>query len=190
MSLLDSAGKTVAHEQGQRAGRPAVPRGQAGRRLPRRARQPAATVRAADGAHRRSRRRRAPSVYDQAIPSSGYGYLTTRDGTKLALLRPPAAGRRERAAAPAVPPPDVGRRPVPDADRVLGLRLRRPGRPAERHRDPRQPHGLHGRRREHARHRLLGRRVRLLRAAAEPRRLRRRSRRSRASRGSRTTRSG
>src|SRR5947209_16535405 len=35
-----------------------------------------------------------------------------------------------------------------------------------------EPDGLHRRRREHARHRLLGRRVRLLRAAAEPRRLR------------------
>ncbi|HSZ37753.1 MAG TPA: CocE/NonD family hydrolase [Acidimicrobiales bacterium] len=26
-----------------------------------------------------------PSVYDQSIPTSGYGYLTTRDGTKLAI---------------------------------------------------------------------------------------------------------
>src|SRR3954454_7477575 len=25
------------------------------------------------------------SVYDQSIPSSGYGYLTTRDGTRLAI---------------------------------------------------------------------------------------------------------
>jgi predicted acyl esterase len=30
------------------------------------------------------------SVYDQSIPSSGYGYLTTRDGTKLAIdVHPP-----------------------------------------------------------------------------------------------------
>jgi predicted acyl esterase len=26
-----------------------------------------------------------PAIYDQAIPSRGYGYLTTRDGTKLAI---------------------------------------------------------------------------------------------------------
>ena len=24
-------------------------------------------------------------IYDQRIPASGYGYLTTRDGTKLAI---------------------------------------------------------------------------------------------------------
>src|SRR3954471_17400458 len=31
------------------------------------------------------------SVYDQEIPSSGYGYLTTRDGTKLAInVHPPS----------------------------------------------------------------------------------------------------
>jgi predicted acyl esterase len=39
-----------------------------------------------------STRSRPPStgVYDQQIPSSGYGYLTTRDGTKLAIdVHPP-----------------------------------------------------------------------------------------------------
>jgi uncharacterized protein len=31
-----------------------------------------------------------PSIYDQSIPSDGYGYLTTRDGTKLAIdVHPP-----------------------------------------------------------------------------------------------------
>jgi uncharacterized protein len=31
-----------------------------------------------------------PGVYDQSIPSSGYGYLTTRDGTKLSIyVHPP-----------------------------------------------------------------------------------------------------
>ena len=88
-------------------------------------------------------------------------------------LRPPAAGRGERAAGGGASCRRVGNGPYPDADRVLGLRLRRPGRPAERHRHPRQPDGLHRRRREHARHRLLGRGVRLLRAAPEPGRLRR-----------------
>ena len=42
-------------------------------------------------------------VYDQTIPSSGYGYLTTRDGTKLAIyVHPPQdvanACRRRRSA--------------------------------------------------------------------------------------------
>jgi hypothetical protein len=33
-----------------------------------------------------------PSVYDQSIPDSGYGYLTTRDGTKLAIdVHPPTS---------------------------------------------------------------------------------------------------
>ncbi len=51
-------------------------------------------------------------IYGQRIPSSGYGYLTTRDGTKLAIdVRLPV---RPRA--------------VPDADRVFRIRLRRPGR--------------------------------------------------------------
>ena len=104
-------------------------------------------------------------------PAEGYGYLTTRDGTKLAIdVHPP---QDVTNAVPGVDLPPAPSRPDPDPDRVLGLRLRRPGRPAERDRDPRQPHGVHGGRREHARHRLLGRRVRLLRAAAEPRRLRR-----------------
>jgi predicted acyl esterase len=31
-----------------------------------------------------------PSIYDQSIPNKGYGYLTTRDGTQLAIdVRPP-----------------------------------------------------------------------------------------------------
>ena len=50
------------------------------------------------------------NIYDQAIPTSGYGYLTTRDGTKLAIdVRLPG-----------------GRRAVSDPDRVLRLWLRRP----------------------------------------------------------------
>jgi predicted acyl esterase len=33
-----------------------------------------------------------PGIYDQSIPSSGYGYLTTRDGTKLAYtVHPPTS---------------------------------------------------------------------------------------------------
>ena len=33
-----------------------------------------------------------PSVYNQSIPDHGYGYLTTRDGTKLAYyVHPPTS---------------------------------------------------------------------------------------------------
>ena len=116
------------------------------------------------------------AIYNQSIPDNGYTYLTTRDGTKLAInVHPPTSPAGEPGLPPGTPipsGPDV-RSAVPDADRVLGLRVRQPGRTDQRHRRPREPDGLRGRRREHARHRLLGWRVRLLRAAAEPRRLRR-----------------
>ena len=47
-------------------------------------------VAAADGDLGPARRRRDTGVYDQSIPSDGYGYLTTRDGTKLAInVHPP-----------------------------------------------------------------------------------------------------
>ena len=42
-----------------------------------------------------------PSIYDQTIPSSGYSYLTTRDGTQLALtVHPPTSP----AGQPGLPP--------------------------------------------------------------------------------------
>jgi predicted acyl esterase len=42
-----------------------------------------------------------PEIYDQQIPSNGYGYLTTRDGTKLAInVHPPT----EPAGFPGIPP--------------------------------------------------------------------------------------
>ena len=97
-------------------------------------------------------------LYKQKIPASGYGYLRTRDGTKLAIdVRVPARPR-----------------PVPDGDRVLRVRLCQPGGRAVRDQPGPQPARLRGGRRQHSRHRVLGRRVRLLRAAAGPRRLRHR----------------
>ena len=95
--------------------------------------------------------------YAQRIPTSGYGYLTHP-------RRDDARDRRPAAERPG---------PVPHAGRVLRLRLRRPGRRGELDQPDRQPARLRGRRREHARDRLQRRRVRLLRAAAGPRRLRR-----------------
>jgi predicted acyl esterase len=46
------------------------------------------------------------SVYNQAIPKSGYGYLTTRDGTKLAIyVHPPQDYVKALGSAAGVPPP-------------------------------------------------------------------------------------
>jgi uncharacterized protein len=50
-------------------------------------------------------------VYDQTIPSSGYGYLTTRDGTQLAIdVHPPSD---VGTALPGVQPPTVPAGPTP-----------------------------------------------------------------------------
>ena len=108
-----------------------------------------------------------PSIYNQSIPDNGYTYLTTRDGTKLAIdVHPPTspAGEPGVSSIPLPTSPVRACRPrlhpaVPDPDRVLRLRLRRPRWTGEWHRGPRQPDGLRGRRREHARDRLLGRRL-------------------------------
>ncbi len=90
--------------------------------------------------------------------ASGYGYLTTRDGTKLAVnVRLPA-----------------GPGPYPTLVEYSGYGYANPDGARELDRRDRQPARLRGRRRQHARHRLLRRRVRLLRAAPGPRRLRRR----------------
>ena len=110
--------------------------------------------------------------YDQPIPESGYGYLTTRDGTKLAIYVHPPQDVTHVLPGVQLPPLPAG--PTPTLIEYSGYGYADPGRAPERDIDHRQPDGLHGRRRQHARHRLLGRRLRLLRAAAEPRRLRRR----------------
>ena len=45
-----------------------------------------------------------PSIYEQEMPSSGYGYLTMRDGTKLAYyVRPPTAPAGQGAPEPPLP---------------------------------------------------------------------------------------
>ena len=139
--------------------RAAVPRRHARGRLPGRAASGAASVGAAHGARPTAPRRRARSIYNQRIPTE--------------RLRLPDHPRRDEARdrrAPAA----AGSGPVPDAGRVRRATAT-PTRPAPESGDraDRQPARLRRRRREHARHRLLGRRVRLLRAAAEPRRLRR-----------------
>ncbi len=70
-----------------------------------------------------------PSIYNQEIPDNGYTYLTTRDGTKLAIdVHPPTSPAGEPGVPsifhfptlpiPGVPTPSYTRA-VPDADRVL-----------------------------------------------------------------------
>src|SRR3954449_9150108 len=57
-------------------------------------------------------------VYKQSIPSSGYGYLTTRDGTKLAMYVHPPQDISDAATSAAFPPPppqDTSAAPPPDA---------------------------------------------------------------------------
>ena len=123
-------------------------------------------VRAADGS--RSVRvgvmsdRAAPknqSIYNQTLPAGGYGYMTTRDGTSLSLdVRLPG-------------PASDG--PYPTLVEYSGYGYANPAGAESGISQILNLLGYRGRRREHARHRLLGRRLRLLREAPEPRRLRR-----------------
>ncbi len=47
-----------------------------------------------------------PGVYNQSIPDNGYGYLTTRDGTKLAIyVHPPTSPAGEPGLPPGTPIP-------------------------------------------------------------------------------------
>jgi predicted acyl esterase len=47
-----------------------------------------------------------PSIYDQSIPENGYSYLTTRDGTKLALtVHPPSSPAGEPGLPSGIPLP-------------------------------------------------------------------------------------
>ena len=89
MSLLNRAGKTVARKRADALGSVlfrGVKPGAGYRVRPTRGREKSAPVTVL------STRPAPPStdVYDQTIPTSGYGYLTTRDGTKLAInVHPP-----------------------------------------------------------------------------------------------------
>ncbi len=163
-------GHDDCHQGSRRAGRPSVSERRAGNRLPRSSHRWWGDVGATDGALDAA----GPAEHERLQPDDPLQRLRLPDHSRrhqAGHRRAPAVRRDERRAgrgSSAGPG-----RSDPDLDRVLGLRVRGPGRPAERDRDPREPDGLHGGRREHARHRLLGRRLRLLRAAAEPRRVRR-----------------
>ena len=129
--------------------------------------------------HRRRRRVRVFSNKPQPPDKSVY------DQTLRRRLRLPDDPRRDEARDQR-PPARARPRTAPtrrwSSTRATATRDPAPG---ERHPAGRRAARLRGRRRQHARHRLLGRRLRLLRAAAGARRLRRRSRPSPASPGSR-----
>jgi predicted acyl esterase len=66
-------------------------------------------------------------VYDQSIPSSGYGYLTTRDGTRLAIdVHPPSDVAKE---LPGVQPPSVPAGPTPTLIEYSGYGYANPAGP-------------------------------------------------------------
>src|ERR687887_293798 len=109
MSLLDASGQTIATQQADSLGGLLfrnVPPGSGYR------------VRATDGTESDpltvlSTQPAPPStsIYNQSIPSSGYGYLTTRDGTKLAIyVHPPQDVTK---AVPGLQIPNVGNGPYP-----------------------------------------------------------------------------
>jgi predicted acyl esterase len=111
MSLLDSAGRTLATQRADSLG------GLLFRNV-----RPGAgyRVRAASGGGQSgpvtvlSTRAAPPStdVYNQSIPSSGYGYLTTRDGIKLAIdVHPPQDV--SNASPVTVHPPQLYTGPTP-----------------------------------------------------------------------------
>jgi predicted acyl esterase len=109
VSLLNSAGTTIATRQANSLGGSLfrnVPPGSGYR------------VRASDGTESDpltvlTTQSAPPStdVYNQTIPPNGYGYLTTRDGTKLAIyVHPPQDVAK---ALPGVQPPPVPAGPTP-----------------------------------------------------------------------------
>jgi uncharacterized protein len=68
-----------------------------------------------------------PGIYEQSIPSSGYGYLTTRDGTKLAIdVHPPQDVTK---VLPGVEPPPLPDGPTPTLIEYSGYGYANPAGP-------------------------------------------------------------
>ena len=68
-----------------------------------------------------------PSIYNQSIPASGYGYLTTRDGTKLAIdVHPPQDVTK---ALPGVELPPLPSGPTPTLIEYSGYGYANPAGP-------------------------------------------------------------
>jgi uncharacterized protein len=113
VSLLNSAGTTIATRPATAQGGVLfrdVPPG-TGYRV-----RPAAGGEASDPLTVLSTQPAPPTtaVYDQAIPSSGYGYLTTRDGTRLAInVHPPQDVVNALPLPAGAPLPQVPSGPTP-----------------------------------------------------------------------------
>ena len=127
MSLLDRDGRTVATKRADALGgllfRNVKPGGgYRVRRSPRGAKSGPLTV--------LSTRSAPPStdVYDQEIPANGYGYLTTRDGTKLAIYVHPPQDVTNAAGA-GLPPPQVPAGPTPTLIEYSGYGYANPAGP-------------------------------------------------------------
>ena len=140
------------------------------------------TARRRDLPRRRARPglQRPAHKWRRATNTHGDGFTGPIGATQHQDLRPadpeirirlPDHAGRDQAGDRRSPARRAG--PLPDARRVLGVRLCRSGRGAERHQPDRHAARIRGGRREHARDGLLGWGVQLLRAATEPRRLRR-----------------
>src|SRR5256714_6641628 len=127
MSLLDSAGHTVATKRADGLGgllfRNVKPGN--GYRV-----RPAGGGATSGKLTVLSTRPAPPStkVYDQTIPKKGYGYLTTRDGTKLAIDVHPPEDVTD-ALPTGVPPPHVQPGPQPTLIEYSGYGYARPSGP-------------------------------------------------------------
>src|SRR3954447_19750621 len=126
MTLVNGAGRKVATKRASALGgivfRQVKPG--SGYRL-----RPAGGGAASDPVTVLSTRSAPPStdVYDQDIPSSGYGYLTTRDGTKLAIdVHPP---QDISDALPTGPLPQVTSEPTPTLIEYAGYGYANPAGP-------------------------------------------------------------
>jgi uncharacterized protein len=70
-----------------------------------------------------------PGVYKQSIPSSGYGYMTTRDGTKLAIYVHPPQDIANAAGTGITLPQPPGDQPVPTLIEYAGYGYADPAGP-------------------------------------------------------------
>ena len=128
---------------------------------------PGYRVAAGSGVDARRERRARRDVVDHAAAR-----VVLRGAEDRQRLRLPAHARRHHAVDDRAPSRAGRQGSVPDGDRVLRLLAGRPEVAAAEHAD-RPGARLRDGRHQHARHRLLRRRVQLLRAAAVDRRVRR-----------------
>ncbi|MBB6628184.1 CocE/NonD family hydrolase [Nocardioides sp. KIGAM211] len=79
--------------------------------------------------HTNSPRQWNKKIYDQSIPTDGYGYLTTRDGTKLAYTVHPPTNPAGIAGTPLPAPPSQASPPYPTLIEYSGYGYANPESP-------------------------------------------------------------